>query len=869
MIGMAVACLVVLGVVTESRGQTIYWNGTESSWASTTAWSTTAGAVLPTPGSVPGATNDVVFGISPFYWLNQVANLNADQAALSLSFTSGGTTTLQGGGANRTLALGTGGITVASGAGVVTIGSGTAGQNVAVTLGGDQTWTNNSVSPTGAATLVVNNGVSRAAADTTSRTLTLSGTGFTNIAGVIANGGTSGTLALSKTGAGTLALSAVNTFTGGVALQAGTLQVGTAAALGSGTLNWTGGTLSSNSATAGVTLTNAVTLGGDVTLGSILTPGNLTLSGAVSLTGTRLLTVNGLGLGGQTLSGVISGTGFGLTKRGAGGLTLSGANTFTGAFTLDTGAVRIGTNTALGAGTLAINGGLLSSNAATTGGDRTLTNPITLGGNVAFGDGSTGLLTFSGNVTLSGTRALVTNVGTTFSGIVSGTGFGITKQGTSTLTLSGANTFTGPTVVDAGNLTVSGAAGAIASSSGIAINQGGTLLLDNTAGNVNRVGDTVTVTLAGGGELSLTGNATTNTTETIGTLALGAGSSTVTVGSAASRVTTLAASGVSRTAGATALVRGTNLNQSGATNVSRITLADTAGLSFVGSNTLNNGGTADATQALRIVPYLFGDTAVAGTGTNFVTYDTTLGLRVLLTTEQTTLTAASTTAAQPINAIGFSGNITATSLTLNSLLFSTTGQTLGGATSTALTINSGAIASTVAAATIASTAPLTLGNGTWNEGVITVAGAGTNTLSIASPIAVTGGGGLTKAGGGTLGLGGANTYTGGTTITAGTIRLDAGGTLGATTGGLTIGPAGTLNLNAQSATIGSLAGSGAIANTVAGTPTLTVSGGTYSGSITNSAGTLALTKTGAGTLTLSGINSYTGTTTVSAGTLAL
>ena len=35
---------------------------------------------------------------------------------------------------------------------------------VAVTLGGDQTWTNNSVSPTRAATLVVNNGVSRAAA---------------------------------------------------------------------------------------------------------------------------------------------------------------------------------------------------------------------------------------------------------------------------------------------------------------------------------------------------------------------------------------------------------------------------------------------------------------------------------------------------------------------------------------------------------------------------------------------------------------------------------------------------------------------------------------------------------------------------------
>lgn len=317
-IGLAVACLVTLGLVSESPGQTIYWNGTEGTWTSTTAWSTTAGALLPNPGSVPGATNDVVFGISPFYWLNQVANLGADQAALSISFTTGGTTTLQAGGTNRNLTLGAGGLTVASGAGTVTIGSATTGQQVAVVLGADQTWTNNSVSPTGAATLVVNNGVSRSAADTTSRTLTLTGTGFTQIAGIIANGGTAGTLSLSKTGTGTVLLSAANTFTGGVALADGTLRVGNAAALGTGTLTWTGGTLSSIDQATAYTLTNAVTLGGDVTLGGLLTPGNLTLSGTVALTGNRMLTVNGRGLDGQVLSGVISGTGFSLTKRGAG-----------------------------------------------------------------------------------------------------------------------------------------------------------------------------------------------------------------------------------------------------------------------------------------------------------------------------------------------------------------------------------------------------------------------------------------------------------------------------------------------------------------------------------------------------------------------
>ena len=51
--------------------------------------------------------------------------------------------------------------------------------------------------------------------------------------------------------------------------------------------------------------------------------------------------------------------------------------------------------------------------------------------------------------------------------------------------------------------------------------------------------------------------------------------------------------------------------------------------------------------------------------------------------------------------------------------------------------------------------------------------------------------------------------------------------------------------------------------------TLTVSEGSYSGSLQNGTGTLALTKQGNGTLTLSGANTYTGTTTVSGGTLEM
>ena len=71
------------------------------------------------------------------------------QAALGLSFlgTNTAATMLEGGGANQTLTLGTGGITVNSGAGAVNIGSAASRQNVPITLGGNQTWANNSGNP--------------------------------------------------------------------------------------------------------------------------------------------------------------------------------------------------------------------------------------------------------------------------------------------------------------------------------------------------------------------------------------------------------------------------------------------------------------------------------------------------------------------------------------------------------------------------------------------------------------------------------------------------------------------------------------------------------------------------------------------------
>src|SRR4029078_3661263 len=79
------------------------------------------------------------------------------------------------------------------------------------------------------------------------------------------------------------------------------------------------------------------------------------------------------------------------------------------------------------------------------------------------GGGTTG-----GNVTLgSATLTTGNNLDTTYSGVVSGTG-GLTKQGSGIFTLSGTNTYSGNTTINAGTLKL-GASDVIADSSAVTL----------------------------------------------------------------------------------------------------------------------------------------------------------------------------------------------------------------------------------------------------------------------------------------------------------------------------------------------------------------------------------------------------------------
>lgn len=238
--------------------------------------------------------------------------------------------------------------------------------------------------------------------------------------------------------------------TGGTFIDGGTLELGS------------GGALPTNDA---VTLTGGALrlASADQTIASLAGTG-----GEVQLVNSRTLTLTDAST--RTFSGLLTGDGA-LAKTGAGTLTLAGANTYSGGTTLAAGTLLVGHDTALGSGTVTLGGG----NLGTSGGARTLANNLVLQSDATF----TGpdALTLTGNLALARSRELTIAAGThvTLSGVVSGAGRGLNKFGAGTLELTGANTYTGGTLIAEGTVRINNLTGSAFGTGAVTIDADGTL----------------------------------------------------------------------------------------------------------------------------------------------------------------------------------------------------------------------------------------------------------------------------------------------------------------------------------------------------------------------------------------------------------
>lgn len=320
---------------------------------------------------------------------------------------------------------------------------------------------------------------------TNTRTLFLQGasTADNTVSGVISNG-TPATL-VTKRESGTWTLSGINTYTGATTVQDGTLAI--TGSLGNTPVNVSGGTLSLQNASAisqnVVTFTNTGTLAQSVDnaisgTASIVAQKPLTLSVANNYSGDTTINAgtsmpitithaNAAGTGRLTAATGATTPVFNLLLDGGG--TIAMPNSFGGNSGVEStinvnnngsgsnGTIQLGGVGLYGNGTLNVTGGNgynlsiagLTNNGGTAG--TTVLNPTTA--NLTLG--SYGSSTNSAKILQLGG----TSTGNTVTGVISNGSAGtvaVTKTGSSTWTLSGTNTYTGDTTVEAGVLAVSG-----------------------------------------------------------------------------------------------------------------------------------------------------------------------------------------------------------------------------------------------------------------------------------------------------------------------------------------------------------------------------------------------------------------------------
>lgn len=262
-----------------------------------------------------------------------------------------------------------------------------------------------------------------------------------NVEGPLAiNSVITGAGSLTKTGAGSLTLSGANTYLGGTIINGGTVSVGSDGNLGdaAGALTFGGGTLLT---------TNSFTSNRSVTLNAG--------GGTFNTSGNSL-----------TLSGNMSGVGA-LTKVGAGTLTLSGTNNYSGGTTVTAGILQGDTTSLQGpvannsqvvfnqgvAG--AYTGNMTGTGSLTKIGLGTLilsgTNNYTGGTTVTAGILQGNTTSLQGSITNNSLVTFDQSINGAYTGVMTGAG-SLTKSGAGTLVVAGSNTYSGGTTVSGGVL---------------------------------------------------------------------------------------------------------------------------------------------------------------------------------------------------------------------------------------------------------------------------------------------------------------------------------------------------------------------------------------------------------------------------------
>lgn len=823
---------------------------------------------------------------------NAGGNLNLSgvlSGTSSITKVGSGTLVLSGGAANTI----SGGLTVNAGEVVFNKNANTAAVGSSVTVGAGGTLTASAANQFGGNALDLDgtlnlggNNQNLALFNAGTGTINLGGATLTNNNGNVDtfSGAINGSGNLVKAGNGTLILSAGSGFTGTTTVSTGALEVQNATGLGTTdgattvadgaalklyngssmtvaeNLNISGtGVNGANGALYNVggdnTVSGTITLGANTRIGA--TAGSLSV-GAVS-GGNNVLFVGGAA--NTTISGILSGAGnsqngttTSLFKDGAGVLTLSGNNSYSGDTRLAQGTLTVASGGSLGNGTSDVflsNSTTLNINTdVTVASIREATNNVA-GGVIAIGSGAT--LTVNG-----------ANKGNLFQNSISGEG-GLTlnASGNTVLGLYGTQSYTGTTTVSGGKLTT-----AVGLSTAAVSVSGGEFA--TTADNV--LGDSVSVTIDGGtfsaggsdtvGALSGSGgtltlaNGKTFTSSFDGTASTFAGTISGAGVFAKSGTGTLTLSGSNNYSGGTFLYGGTlDADNNYAFGTGSVAVYSNTTLDLLSHNItnqiINNGGTISSAGVLSDVDAEAGETTISGNGSTV----TQAAGTATVTVAANDVVVSSVGGSAQVNIAGTGANVGTVSGGTVTLSNGATDAAISSAS--AGTVNANAAG--VRVGTISNAAVVnvrgnngrvaTLAGGTLNAdaaGLVITNKTGGN-IAVSNGVTVglrsgnssgviSGAGGIAKQGATTLTLSGTNTYTGTTSVEQGRLVVANGGSLASTNTTVTnstLTVNGTISGVVTASSGGIVGGSGTVG-------TLNINGGGVFGP-GNSAGTTTAT----------------------------